>query len=360
MQNYMAYLWIAELFGMFIGVLIINFFIGKFFQKLKDKASKAKEPWKKSLYSAAEKPVRAFIWLNYAFSSMFLIEAEFEIDVPDALGHVGYSIGTYLVIAWFFYTWKSKYFHHYEVKKPKEGEEIFIDKTLANALDKVSSIIILVITLVSVLESFKVSWSAIMTVIGGGTLSIGFASKDILANFFGGLMIYVNQPFKIGDWISSPEKALEGNVEEIGWYMTLVRNFDKQPIYVPNSLFPQIILVNPSRMSARGMKTVIGIRYDDMEKVEEIINKMRSMLLAHPDLHPDFSRMVHLTEFGDFSVNLTVRCFTIKIDLLSFKTIQEDILLKCWKIVEECGAEIAFPTHRVLLEKESTDASDGK
>ena len=50
-------------------------------------------------------------------------------------------------------------------------------------------------------------------------------------------MVYMDRPFSIGDWISSPDKDIEGTVEQIGWRSTRIRTFDKRPLYVPNAIF---------------------------------------------------------------------------------------------------------------------------
>ena len=55
----------------------------------------------------------------------------------------------------------------------------------------------------------------------------------MISNFFGGFMIYVTHSFGIGDWINLPDHNVEGYVEEIGWYTTRIRTFEKRPIYVP-------------------------------------------------------------------------------------------------------------------------------
>ena len=90
-----------------------------------------------------------------------------------------------------------------------------------------------------------------------------FAAKDLLANFFGGLTIYLDRPFAVGDWIRSPDREIEGTVERIGWRLTLIRTFDKRPLYIPNAVFTTIAVENPSRMHNRRIYETIGIRYDD-------------------------------------------------------------------------------------------------
>ena len=91
-------------------------------------------------------------------------------------------------------------------------------------------------------------------------------------------MIYLDRPFDVGDWVRSPDKNIEGTVEDIGWRLTRIRTFDKRPLYVPNGTFSTISVENPSRMSNRRIKTNIGLRYDDANKVATIIADIESML----------------------------------------------------------------------------------
>ena len=101
---------------------------------------------------------------------------------------------------------------------------------------------------------------------GVGGLIVGLAAKDLLSNFFGGMMIYFDRPFKVGDWIRSPDRQIEGTVERIGWRMTIIRTFDKRPLYVPNSVFSSIVVENPSRMLNRRINETFGLRYQDADK----------------------------------------------------------------------------------------------
>ena len=108
---------------------------------------------------------------------------------------------------------------------------------------------------------------------------MGFAAKDLLANFFGGMMIYMDRPFSVGEWIRSPDKEIEGTVEDIGWRLTRIRTFDKRPLYIPNSVFANISVENPSRMTSRRIYETVGIRYDDIDKMDLIVAQVKGMLL---------------------------------------------------------------------------------
>ena len=184
---------------------------------------------------------------------------------------------------------------------------------------------------------------------GVGGIAVGFAAKDILANFFGGLTIYLDRPFSVGEWIRSPDKAIEGTVEFISWRHTRIRGFNKNPIYVPNSVFTSIVVENPSRMSHRRFKETIGLRYDDFEQVAAIVADIKSMLQSHPGIDATQTLIVNFNQFGPSSLDLMVYTFTKTTVWVEYHEVKQDVLLKIGEIVAEHGAEVAFPTQTLHL-----------
>ena len=179
---------------------------------------------------------------------------------------------------------------------------------------------------------------------GIGGLAVGFAAKDLLANFFGGAMVYLDRPFKVGDWIRSPDRDIEGVVEDIGWRLTRIRTFDKRPLYVPNATFAQIALENPSRMLNRRIFETIGIRYDDAGKMAVIIDQVRQMLEQHPELDNTQTQMANFNKFAASSLDFFIYTLTNTTDWIEFHRVKQDVLLKVIEIIERNGAECAFPT----------------
>ena len=157
-------------------------------------------------------------------------------------------------------------------------------------------------------------------------------------------MIYMDRPFNVGDWIRSPDKEIEGTVEKIGWRSTIIRTFDKRPLHVPNSIFSNISVENPSRMSNRRIKETIGIRYDDLSKMEKIINDVEKMLKNHTDIDTTETLMVNFNEFAPSSLDFFIYTFTKTTDWAHYHKIKQDVLLKIINIIESNGAECAFPT----------------
>ena len=169
-------------------------------------------------------------------------------------------------------------------------------------------------------------------------------------------MLYMDKPFTVGEWIRSPDKDIEGTVEHIGWRMTTVRTFDKRPLYIPNGIFANIAIENPSRMSNRRIKETMGIRYADVTKMREIVDDVRSMLAEHPEIDTKQTLIVNFNAFGASSLDFFIYTFTKTTNWIQFHEIKQDVLLKVSEIVESHGAEMAFPTRTLHIETNSPEA----
>lgn len=174
-----------------------------------------------------------------------------------------------------------------------------------------------------------------------------------MANFFGGLTIYLDRPFCVGDWIRSPDKQIEGTVEYISGRHTRVRAFNKNPICVPNALFTTIVVENPSRMSHRRIKETIGIRYDDIGLIGVIVTDVKSMLQNHPEIDATQTLIVNFDTFGPSSLDFFIYTFTKTVIWVNFHAVKQDVLLKVAAIIESHGAQIAFPTRTLHIESDS-------
>ena len=119
--------------------------------------------------------------------------------------------------AWFFSRWivriEDDLIRLSEKKLEREGR---VDATTVHAVGKLLRLATMITATLVALQYLQIDISAVLTFGGIGGIAIGFAAKDVLANFFGGLTIYLDQPFKVGDWIRSPDREIEGTVEYIG------------------------------------------------------------------------------------------------------------------------------------------------
>ena len=143
---------------------------------------------------------------------------------------------------------------------------------------RILKILVVVITALIIMQEIGLSISGLLAFGGVGGLIVGLAAKDLLSNFFGGMMIFFDRPFRVGEFIKSPDMNIEGIVEKIGWRLTVVRTFSKNVLYIPNTAFSSIIVENATRMSNRRINETIGIRYDDLNKITDIIQDVNNIL----------------------------------------------------------------------------------
>ena len=219
-----------------------------------------------------------------------------------------------------------------------------MDRATADAITKLLRVSIIITALLVALQTLGFSISGVLAFGGIGGIAVGFAAKDLLSNFFGGLMLYLDRPFVVGEWIRSPDREIEGTVEDIGWRLTRIRTFDKRLLYVPNATFASITVENPSRMSHRRIYETIGLRYDDAPRVVAILDAIRTMLREHPDIDQSQTLMVNLNAFGPSSLDFFVYTFTRTTVWTEYHEVKERILVRIHEIIAEHGAEIAFPT----------------
>ena len=197
------------------------------------------------------------------------------------------------------------------------------------------------------------SFAGLLTFGGIGGIAIGLAGKDVLSNLFSGVMLYFDRPFNIGDWISSPDRQIEGTVVEIGWRITKIMTFQNRPLYVPNYVFSSISVENPGRMLNWRINASIGIISDDAGKIKTIVSQIKDMLEKNDAIDKSQALVVNFDQIGNYSLNILVYCFTKTTVWREWLQIQEDIYLQIIDIVQNNGSSIANPTQTVILQKDA-------
>ncbi|MBU2899198.1 mechanosensitive ion channel family protein [Vibrio hepatarius] len=312
------------------------------YNRLEFLSKKTKFDWDDLTLHALKTPISVLIWCLPATISLdFFIQEHFGIKL-------GWLSTLKLPIFIATFAWITiRFINNVEsfVLKKKTHDE-----TTVQAIAKVSRLIFIIVGTLTIMQAFGLSLSGLLTFGGVGGLIVGLAAKDLLSNFFGGMMIYFDRPFKVGDWIRSPDRQMEGTVERIGWRMTIIRTFEKRPLYVPNSVFSNIVVENPSRMLNRRIKETIGVRYNDSQKVENIVNDIKSMLQNHPDIDTKQTLIVNFNAFGPSSLQMLVYTFTKTVNWVRYHQVKEDVLLKIMNIIHQHDADIAFPTQTLKIE----------
>ncbi len=299
-----------------------------------------------ALLAAARRPLPVLIWLAGISFALHLVHRQTGEQLLEYVAPAR-NIGVVLCIAWFLFKLIREIANNVVTARTRAGEEV--DRTTVDGLSKVSRIVVIVVAALAVMQTLGFSISGVLAFGGMGGIAVGFAAKDLLANFFGGLMIHLDRPFNVGETVRSPDKQIEGKVEHIGWRQTRIRAADMALIYVPNSLFTSIVVENPSRMSHRRIREIIGLRYDDLGKMDAIVGEVKAMLKSHPEIDSEQAIIVAFDQFADSSLNILIQALTKATAAEQFQAAKQDILLKIADIVAKHGADFAFPTRTLLL-----------
>ena len=342
--------WVYQVFVLVFLTMIATFITKKALARLNTKLAGTKNIWDDALLSALQKPLIGLIWL---VGLSYCIEFAQKVAPSDIFGLIDpiRKLGVIAMLAWFLIRLIKNIETSYVAREEAAGD---LDHTTIYAISKLLRASVLITSVLVVLQSLGYSISGVLAFGGIGGIAVGFAAKDLLANFFGGLMIYLDRPFSVGDWVRSPDRDIEGTVTDIGWRLTLITTFDKRPLYVPNSTFTNISVENPSRMTNRRIYETIGVRYDDASKMDQIVDKVKEMLEKHPEIASDQTLIVNFNAFAPSSLDFFVYAFTKTTNWVRFHEIKQEVLLKIFNIIDELGAEIAFPTSTLHLHPEGT------
>jgi MscS family membrane protein len=339
--------WLPQVLMVVVAIVTMN--IGAYYllRQIEKIAARSRSIWDDALIKAVRKPLTLILWIIGAGFAIQIVHKHLGTRVFDFVNPTRDAL-IIAALAWFLLRLISEVTHNIVARSKTQTDRV--DSTTIDALSKLSRVSVIVVSALVILQTLGFSVSGVLAFGGIGGIAVGFAAKDMIANFFGGLTIYLDRPFTVGEWIRSPDNQIEGTVEYIGWRHTRVRAFNKNPIYVPNALFTTIVVENPSRMTNRRLKETIGIRYADIDKMGAIVADVKAMLKAHPEIDTGSTMIVNFNAFSASSIDFFIYAFTRTVAWVHFHEVKQDILLKIAGIIEAHDAEIAFPTHTLHIE----------
>jgi MscS family membrane protein len=349
-------LWYTQVFVVVFVTLVISFVFRRILNRLYGRFIKSQHVWDDAIIDALRRPLNMLVWLIGLSFASYIIGTKTQAPIFEAVVPIR-DVGMITIIAWFLWRLVNNVRLNFELKAREQGRRV--DVTTADAVSKLLRASIIITSSLVVLQTLGFSISGVLAFGGIGGVAVGFAAKDLLANFFGGLMVYLDRPFEVGDWVRSPDRDIEGTVEHIGWRLTRIRTFDKRPLYIPNAAFTTIAVENPSRMTNRRIYETIGIRYDDAGKMRGILEDVEAMLHAHPEIDTGLTLMVNFNQFAASSLDFFIYTFTKTTQWTEFHRIKQDVLLKIYDIIDKHGAEIAFPTSTIHLAPDQVSVTPG-
>tara|TARA_R100000687_G_C6439633_1_gene159837 strand:- start:229 stop:1368 length:1140 start_codon:yes stop_codon:yes gene_type:complete len=344
------YPWLWQVFFAVLATALINYLVAKFLARLTEKLARTHTVWDDALLAAVRKPMYWMIWLvGFSYVLQLIVQTS-DAQIFAILNSLR-AVMVVLILTWFLVSLVREVESRLLSGEYTKADEPF-DPTTVMAIGKlVRTAIIITATLVA-MQSLGYSISGVLAFGGIGGIAVGFAAKDLLANFFGGLMVYLDRPFAVGDWIRSPDQNIEGTVENIGWRQTRIRTFDQRPLYVPNATFTQVSVENPSRMLNRRIYETIGLRYDDARQLADIVTEVRSYLENHDEIDHNKTLIVNFNSFGASSLDFFIYAFTKTTAWVKYHEIKQGVLLDILGIIHKHEADVAYPTSTIKLEQQ--------
>lgn len=231
-------------------------------------------------------------------------------------------------------------------EKAKETESPFDDQ-LVPIVRKSGKVFLAVAGGVMIVQNLGYSVSSLLAGLGIGGAALALASKDTISNLFGSIVIFLDRPFYVGDWIEIGNQ--EGIVEEVGLRVTRVRTFANSLITIPNSQLTTMTINNWSRMRKRRIYFSLRLTFDtSTTQMAATVEAIRSLILNDPRFTHDFF-LVNFNEIGPHSLNIMVYCFTRSTVWGEHMAIRQDFLLAIMAELEKLGVRLAMPAQTVHM-----------
>lgn len=223
-----------------------------------------------------------------------------------------------------------------------------LDDQLVPLITKTLKVFVAVLGGIFVLQNLNVDVGSLLAGVGLGGLAFALAAKDTVANFFGSVMIFIDKPFQIGDWVVIA--GVEGTVEEVGFRTTRVRTFYNSLVTVPNATITNTNVDNYGMREYRRYNTTLGLSYDTpVPKVQAFCEALRALISGMPGMRTDYY-LVEFHSFGDSTLNIMLYCFMVCKDWNEELRIRTHLNLEVMRIAQEMGVSFAFPTQTVHVD----------
>lgn len=212
----------------------------------------------------------------------------------------------------------------------------------------------------TILEVWGIKIGPILAGLGLFGVAVALGAQDLFKNLIGGILVIAEKRMRVGDWILV-DGLVEGTVETIGFRSTLVRRFDKAPVYVPNAKLSDNAITNFSAMTHRRIKWMIGIEYSaTIEQLRQIRDEIESHILGLDEFASpsEVATFVRIDRFSDSSIDILLYCFTKTTDWGEWLKIKEALAYRVKEIVEGAGTGFAFPSQSIYVEGITGDAAE--
>ena len=302
------------------------------YRKDKEKADAVKH--------SLQRPLSLFFATLGLFLSVYLNVRKFAVVKS-------FKIAVILIICWALVNYLSDnlflYLHFGGDKNDK------INVTAVKFINNILKILIIAFAIVMVISEFGYNINGLITGIGVGGLAVSLAAQEAVSNLISGFIIVLEKPFVVGDFIQT--KSIMGTVEEVSMRSTKIRTLEDTLVTMPNKSLTDDAIINISRLSKRLIDLEFGLVYSTSnELIRKCCDDIREYLNNNESIIPSPLR-VEFKKLDDSSLNINIYCYTSVTDIHEFQKVLSDINFTVKEIIENNGAEFAFPSSSIYIEK---------
>lgn len=236
------------------------------------------------------------------------------------------------------------------IKKIRKNWKNDVEDSMLEFALKVTRVIIYIVAIFIVFAILQINLSGLVAGLGIGGIIVTLAAQDTAKNIFGGVVLFIDKPFNVGDWIQTPN--YEGTVEDMTFRTTRIRNFENSVVNIPNSTIADSAIINWSKMEKRRYKFSLSFPLDTTaEQMEMISNKIREMLINEPQVIDD-DIIISFENITDNGLSLLVYMFVVPTGYNDYIMLKDKINKKIINILHNLGVELSYPSTSVYIEKQ--------
>ena len=305
-------------------------------------AFRKNEEHKESFINSLMRPLSLFFIILGVFLALYInIKSNFLVR--------SFKIATIFIISWAIVNYLSE--NLYILFKFNQSSDDKLNATVIKFITNILKIVIIAIAVVMVISELGYNINGLLTGIGVGGLAVSLAAQDAISNLISGFVIVFDKPFLVGDFIQTG--SIQGTVIDITMRSTKIRTLEDSIVTIPNSSIADSDVVNISAIEKRLIQLDLTLVYStSTELLKKCQSEIYDYLSQNENILPSPLR-VNFSKLDDSSLNLTVFCYTNIVELNEYLRFYSDINFALKDIIENCGAEFAFPSTSVYIENKA-------
>ena len=305
--------------------------------------SKTKVQWDDKIADAIERPVGLLAASLFWIASLRILQfSGMMLTVMSLVAQIILSIA----MIWIIYKLTEVLTDH--LKTLAARSDSALDDHLVPLINRALKIFIVIIGILVMFQNLGINVMSVLAGLGLGGLAFALAARDMCANLFGSVMIFLDRPFSIGDWVLIGEN--EGTVEDIGFRSTRVRTFYNSVISIPNATVANADIDNMGAREFRRIKAFFGLTYDTPpEKMEAFLEGVKNIVEANEYTRKDYYHVV-FNGYGNSSLDVMLYCFLKVPDWATELVERQNIYLEILRLASEIGVDFAYPTQSLHIE----------